>query len=86
MQRLNALVQGPPLAFADGSHATFDVQVRFSVGELFDGLEADGSVEVRVELLVGGIENANVSAQLAQTFALVHFFFCLFFNSSCLKV
>lgn len=72
MQRLNALVQGPPLAFADGSHAAFDIQVRFSVGELFDGLEADGSVEVRVELLVGGMEKVNVSAQLAQTSALVH--------------
>lgn len=50
--KLDALIQCPPLAFADSSHATFDVEMRFSVGQFFDGLEADGAVEVSMKLLV----------------------------------
>lgn len=48
-----ALIQGPPLTFPNSGHASFDIQMRFSDEQLLDGLDADGSVEVRVELLVG---------------------------------
>lgn len=47
-----ALIQCPPLAFADGSHAVFNVEMWFPADELLDGLEADRAVEVSVELLV----------------------------------
>ena len=49
--RLYALVQSPPLAFADGGHAVLNVEMRFSADEFLDGLDADRAVEVSMELL-----------------------------------
>lgn len=47
-----ALIQRPPLAFADGRHAVLDVEVRFPGDELLDGVGADRAVQVSVKLLV----------------------------------
>lgn len=48
----DALIQSPPLSFADGRHAVFNVEMWLSADELLDGLRADRTIEVSVKLLV----------------------------------
>lgn len=50
--KLYALIQRPPLAFADSGHAVLDVEMRFPGDELLDGLGADRAVEMSMKLLV----------------------------------
>lgn len=50
--KLYALIQGSPLPFADSSHAMFNVEMWFLFREFFDGLNTDGAVKMRMQLLV----------------------------------
>lgn len=52
VSKLYALIERPPLAFADRSHVLFNVEMWFLLREFFDGLITNGAVKVSMKLLV----------------------------------
>lgn len=65
--KLDSLIQGSPLPFADSSHATLNVEMWFLFREFFDGLETDGAVKMSMKLLA----RANMSP-LASSFTFIN--------------